>query len=101
MPKSKKRKKSHTPNFVNQERRHTREVKELVPKFYASVCISLHRLYGFGAKSRLPAVMSVMSDLWLNHTGEELLRMCSEETGINLITNITADEYGIKGDEYV
>ena len=95
-----KKKKHRTPDFIQQERRHYRQVKELVPKFYASVCIALHRNYGFGAQ-RLQVVMSEMSELWEVHTGGELLEICSEECGINLITSQTAQEYGIKGDAEV
>lgn len=101
MAKRKKRKHRPRADFIQQERRHFRQVKELVPKYYASVCIALHRLYGFGSESRLPAVMSMISELWANHTGTELLQMCKEETGISLISELTASEYGIEGDERV
>ena len=87
-------------SLINRERAHARQVKELVPKFYASVAIALHRRYGFGPK-RIQAVMADMSELWENHKGSELLQMCSDETGVVLITDLTQKETGVKGDAYV
>lgn len=86
--------------FIEQERRYARLVKEIQPKLFASVALSLRRRHGFGQK-RIQEVLADVSELMMGHSGEELLRMCSDECDITIISSVTEKEAGIKGDYHL
>jgi hypothetical protein len=70
----------------------------MVPKIYAAFAVALHRNYGFGF-TRILRVLADTQDLWNKHVNNEIdiIKVCSDETGINMITTITAEEQGVKG----
>jgi hypothetical protein len=84
--------------FIEQERRHKRAIAEMVPKIYAAIAVSLHRNYGFGF-TRILRVLADTQDLWNKHANNEIdiIKICSDETGIDVISTITAEEIGASG----
>ena len=84
--------------YIEQEKRYRRNLAEMVPKIYAAFAVALHRNYGFGF-TRILRVLADTQDLWNKHVSNEIdiIKVCSDETGINMITTITAEEQGVKG----
>lgn len=72
-----------------------------MPKIYAAFAISLHRRYGFGFV-RIGRVLADTQTYWLDAMegagGEDILRQCIEETGVDVMSAITAKELGEEGD---
>ena len=85
--------------FVEQELRYRRLVHEMVPKIYAAFAISLHRNYGFGYK-RIERILQDTHYYW-NNQPHEIVQMCSDEVGINMVSAMTAKELDIKGDSKI
>ena len=83
--------------FIDQERRYRRMIHEIIPKVYAAFSIALHREYGFGYE-RILRVLRETQKYWdESEAGEmDILAVCSEELGIDLISHQTAKEQGIK-----
>lgn len=99
MPKSKKRNKHHSTPYIHQERRYKRNLEEVIPLIYAAIAISLHRRYGFGFH-RISTVIADSQKLFTesrNLRMEEVMQRCYEETGIDIMSETTAKECGIKG----
>ena len=77
-----------------------RAVHEVAPAIYASFCLALHRRYNFGYR-RIVTILADTQQYWLQHqTGEtNIIKLCEEETGINVLSEQTAKETGAKGEE--
>lgn len=91
--------KQERTTFIHQEKRWGVHIREMVPKIYAGFALSLHRRYGFGF-DRIVTVLSDTQKYWQQDgvDGFDILKTCLDETGINLISEVTARECGIKPD---
>ena len=85
--------------FIEQEKRFRRKIDELAPTIYAAFCIALHREYGFGYE-RILRVLIETQKLW--HSAAEgytdIVKLCEQETGIDLMSHLTAKERGVEGE---
>jgi len=85
--------------FIEQERRFRRQINEMAPKIYAAFAIALHRHFGFGYE-RILRVLIETQKLW--HSAAEgytdIVKLCEQETGIDLMSTITAKEQGVEGE---
>ena len=89
--------------FIEQERRYKRIIKELTPQIFASFIIAMHRCYGFGFK-RCLRVLIMTQDIWneAKENGiEQLIQTCMDETGIDIMSAVTAKEIGAQGDAII
>lgn len=88
-------------NFKHQEKRWLAYIRELVPKIYASVVLLMHRRYHMGYKEIYNFLMD-MQDLWQSDgvDGFDIVKVCAEETGINLMSKVTADAIGVEEGEH-
>lgn len=88
--------------FIEQEKRFRRAIHEILPGAYAAVAISLHRRYKFG-KDRIVTVISdaekLLTEQKRNGWQTDIIKMCSEETGVDILSPATARECGVSGDE--
>ena len=84
--------------FVQREKRMMRKLHETVPVVYAAFCVALHRRYKFGYQ-RILNVLIDTQDLFVKHgNGEiDILTICSEETGIDVLSEQTAKENDVEG----
>ena len=96
MPKSKSRKKRHSSQFIRQEQRYIRNVKENTAWMYSALAVALHRRYGFGQK-RIMDVLTDMQNLFIENRNDifEIVKMANQETGLLLMSDQTAKELGI------
>lgn len=85
--------------FIEQEKRFRRQIDEMAPKIYAAFCIALHRHYGFGYE-RILRVLIESQELWHEaaYNGLDIVRLCSDEVGIDMLSHLTAKEQGVEGD---
>lgn len=100
MPKSRKKNKRHSTPYIHQEKRYVRNLQEVIPLVYAAFSISLHRRYGFGYH-RIATVLADTQKLFCeskNLRMEDVMQRCFEETGIDIMSETTAKECGIKED---
>ena len=89
--------------FIEQERRYKRKIKELTPQVFASFIIALHRCYGFGFK-RCLRVLVMTQEIWnmaKDDGVDKLMQTCMDETGIDIMSAVTAKEIGAKGDAII
>lgn len=103
MGRAERRHKQKQPaNYIQQEKRWIGHVREMVPKIYAGFALTLHRQYGFDFDQIVNALAETQ-ELWQSDgTGFDILKICSEETGINFMSKVTATALGIeKGDAEV
>lgn len=86
-------------NYIHQEKRWKSHIREMVPKIYAAFCLTLSRNYNMDF-DRLVNIIAETQDLWQSdgENGFDILNTCSEETGINLMSKVTADALGVEGD---
>jgi hypothetical protein len=77
-----------------------RKVTELTPAIFASFIIALHRLYGFGI-GRLSTVLEETNKIWHEsvNSGIDIVYLCKLETGIDILSSVTAKEAGIDSDD--
>lgn len=96
MPKSKKRNKRHSSQFLRQEQRYSRNVKENTAWMYSALAVALHRRYGFGQK-RIVDVLTDIQNLFIENQDDifEIVKMANQETGLLLMSDQTAKELGI------
>ena len=87
-------------SFIMQEKRFRRKMIETIPQIYAAFALSLHRRYGFGYL-RILRVLSDTQKYWQAAAlGEfDILQTCSDETGIDMLSAVTAKETGAEGEE--
>lgn len=83
-------------NFIQQELRYRRQITEMVPVIYAAFAVALHRHYGFGAV-RTGRILAETQEIWRSNSPLEILAMCRNETGIDMVSETTAKEKGIEG----
>lgn len=88
--------------FYEQEKRYRRNMKEMVPKIYAAFALALRHQYGYGQK-RILRVLAETQEMWIGQMrGEyDIIGRCYDETGLSMITEVTAKELGIKGDRKI
>lgn len=88
-------------SFKHQEKRWLAHIREMVPKIYASVVLLMHRRYHMGYKEIYNFLMD-MQDLWQSDgvDGFDIVKVCAEETGINLMSKVTADAIGVEEGEH-
>ena len=90
--------------FIRQEKRNQqarqRAINELTPKIYSAFAVSLHRNYGFGFTRILRALADTQM-LWMDDIsgGESIMDVCQRETGINMMSAITAENLGVDGEK--
>ena len=96
----------HKPKQENssiyQERRWKAHIREMVPKIYAGFCLTLSRDYNMSF-DQLVNILAETQELWQSdgNNGFDILKTCSEETGINLMSKVTANALGVEGDAEV
>lgn len=88
--------------YVHQEKRWKSHIREMVPKIYAGFCLTLARRYNMDF-DQLVNILAETQELWQSdgNNGFDILKTCSEETGINLLSKVTADALGVEGDAEV
>ena len=85
--------------FIEQEKRFRRKIDELAPTIYAAFCIALHREFRFGFE-RILRVLIESQDLWHEAANGSLdiVKLCSDEVGIDMLSHLTAKEQGVEGE---
>lgn len=95
----KKRGKQHK-DFIHQEQRWSAHVRELLPKINAAFAYVMWKNHGL-TQDEIYTDVTEMQDLWLaDGTGFNILKLCAEETGINFVSKVTADAFGIEEGEH-
>ena len=71
--------------FINAQKRAMKQALDVVPKVYAAIAISLQREYGWQYED-INALFNVSQEVWNEcvETGVDMLKMCSDETGIDM-----------------
>lgn len=89
-------------SYIHQEKRWKAHIREMVPKIYAAFCLVLHRQYHMDF-DQLVNILTETQELWQSdgNGGFDILKTCSEETGINLMSKVTANALGVEGDAEV
>lgn len=89
-------------SYIYQERRWKAHIREMVPKIYAGFCLTLSRDYNM-TFDQLVNILAETQELWQSdgNNGFDILNTCSEETGINLMSKVTANALGVEGDAEV
>lgn len=103
MGRAERRHKTKQPvNYIQQEKRWMGHVREMVPKIYAGFCLTLARRYNMDF-DQLVNILAETQELWQSdgNNGFDILKTCSEETGINLMSKVTANALGVEGDAEV
>lgn len=85
--------------YVEQEKRYRKLVRETVPVVYAAFAIAIHREFGFGYK-RILRVLALTQKYWRDHADGymDIIKVCSEELGIDMISETTAKSTGADGE---
>lgn len=96
------RSKQKDNTYIHQEKRWMGHVREMVPKIYAGFCLTLSRRYNMNF-DQLVNILAETQELWQSdgNGGFDILKTCSEETGINLMCKVTANALGVEGDAEV
>ena len=86
--------------FIEQEKRYRQKINDLAPTIYAAFCIALHREFKFGFE-RILRVLIESQDLWHEAANGSLdiVKLCSDEVGIDMLSHLTAKEQGVEGVE--
>lgn len=89
-------------SYIYQERRWKAHIREMVPKIYAGFCLTLSRRYNMDF-DQLVNILAETQELWQSdgNNGFDILKTCSDETGINLLSKVTANALGVEGDAEV
>ena len=84
-------------NYIYQERRWKAHIREMVPKIYAAFCLVLHRQHRMSFNDIYNLLVETQ-ELWQSDgvDGFDILKVCADETGINLLSKVTADAAGIE-----
>ena len=84
-------------NYIQQERRWRAHIREMVPKIYAGFCLDFHLSF-----EQIVYILKKTQELWQadGENGFDIVKVCAEETGINLMSKVTADAAGIKEGEH-
>lgn len=71
--------------FINAQKRTMKQALDVVPKVYAAIAISLQRKYGWEYED-INALFNESQEVWNEcvETGVDMLKMCSDETGIDM-----------------
>lgn len=71
--------------FINAQKRTMKQALDVVPKVYAAIAISLQRKYGWEYED-INALFNESQEVWNEcvETGADMLKMCSDETGIDM-----------------
>lgn len=67
-------------------KRTQKQIDSIVPNVYAGVALALHREYGWGFQ-RINKVFARSQEIWTDavFTGEDMAKLCLEETGIDVV----------------
>lgn len=88
-------------NYIHQEKRWMGHVREMVPRIYAGFALAMHRRYHMTFEQIFQALVDTQEYWQSDGTGGfDILKTCSEETGINLLSKVTADAAGIEEGEH-
>lgn len=84
------------------EQRFKEKVEDMAPMIYSAFCISLHRRHKFGYE----AILEILEDsqkYWqaAAYGDFDIIKTCSEETGIEMISYVTAEAENIEGDAVI
>lgn len=76
--------------FINAQKRLQKQSLDVVPKVYAAIAISLQRKYGWEFED-INALFNESQVVWNEcvATGVDMLKMCSDETGIDMQRKVT------------
>lgn len=76
--------------FINAQKRLQKQSLDVVPKVYAAIAISLQRKYGWEFED-INALFNESQVVWNEcvETGVDMLKMCSDETGIDMQRKVT------------
>ena len=76
--------------FINAQKRIQKQSLDVVPKVYAAIAISLQRKYGWDFED-INALFGESQAVWNEcvSTGVDMLKMCSDETGIDMQRKVT------------
>ena len=94
-------KKTQQPaNYLQQEKRWRAHIRDMVPKIYAGFCLALYRKLHLNFEEIVDILMHVQH-LWMADgvNGFDIVKVCAEETGINVISKVAADAAGIDTSE--
>ena len=71
--------------FINAQKRTMKQALDVVPKVYAAIAISLQRKYGWEFDD-INNLFNESQVVWNEcvETGVDMLKMCSDETGIDM-----------------
>lgn len=71
--------------FINAQKRTMKQALDVVPKVYAAIAISLQRKYGWEFED-INDLFNESQEVWNEcvQTGVDMLKMCSDETGIDM-----------------
>lgn len=69
------------------------KIDGITPQVYAALAIALHRKYGFGYK-RIQELFSLSGEIWQDCINGDvnMIQMCLEETGINVVNSTSERE---------
>lgn len=100
MGRAERRHKQKQPvSYIHQEKRWTSHIREMVPRIYAGFALTLHRQYHMDF-DQIVNILTETQELWQSdgNGGFDILKTCSEETGINLMSKVTANALNAEGD---
>lgn len=88
-------------SYIHQEKRWMAHIREMVPKIYAAFCLVLHRQHHMNFNDIYNLLVETQA-LWQSDgvDGFDIVKICAEETGINLLSKVTADAAGIEEGEH-
>lgn len=77
-------------------------VDNMIPRNYAAFALVLSREYGFD-QDKLTDIIVKTQELYNDSffDGFDILKVCSEETGIDMYGEVHAKRYHVKGDLYI
>lgn len=88
-------------NYIHQEKRWKTHIREMVPKIYAAFCLVLHRQHKMSFNDIYNLLVETQA-LWQSDgvDGFDIVKVCAEETGINLMSKVTADAVDVEEGEH-
>jgi len=88
-------------NFKHQEKRWLAHIREMVPKIYAAFCLVLWNDYHLTFE-QIVDILKKTQDMWQRdgENGFDIVKVCAEKTGINLMSKVTADAIGVEEGEH-
>lgn len=77
----------------------SREAIEIVPTVYAAFALALSRKHGFDA-DQIAEIIAETHQYYNDAImyGNDIVNECSDETGIDMMSEVTAKKHNVKGD---